>query len=181
MNFTSFMNTLTKMDVSSKIIESVTTKDTLGRVLRLQLVAEQLVESWVCGATNSESIFGTNDTRVLIEASKKIEIANNLNLPIEISNILKKLNKLRNDFAHNHSINGIPDNIIASMEANLANRLGGNMVSLKNTYIDVDYNGDGNISRIVYSDNETTNDSKLSIITLCAMRLLIESAQSIAK
>ncbi|WP_241647300.1 hypothetical protein [Rosenbergiella metrosideri] len=95
------MDSLQNKDISKPLIKAVDTDDIVGAVLRIHLIAELLIDSWISARTSCPNIFGSNKKdRILIECSKKISIAERLGLPGNVCKVISKINTIRNDFAH---------------------------------------------------------------------------------
>lgn len=101
MNASIFMERISNKVLAEPLIKIVDTEDIVGVVLRFHLLTELLIDSWICAKTSCAGLFGTeDDDRLLIECSNKIKMAENLGLPKEICSLVRKINKVRNDFAH---------------------------------------------------------------------------------
>lgn len=83
--------------VAGKIIEAAETEDVLGCVLRMHLVSEYFLASFIdCSASKDmKSFLGSSKY-----FSDKLRIAVALGLPIPFANVLRQINKMRNQLAH---------------------------------------------------------------------------------
>jgi len=166
MNANIFMNRVNESDIINSIIKVIDTEDLVGAVLRVHLISELLIDSWICARTDCNELFGTReDDRLQIECSKKISLARNLGLPKEICTLLKKLNKVRNDFAHKIESSDIDDKDMLSLidlTKNLSSKLN-NGFSIKTTT--AFYRKDGSLICEIHIDESSEfNKFKLIIV-----------------
>lgn len=103
------------------LFDAITTDDLLGTVLRIHLACEQLVEFWIFSAVNNENIFNEDNGRLSVNFYSKLVIANNLGLPSTLFNVIKKINHIRNKFAHRNTNISISESDFISMIDNLNN------------------------------------------------------------
>ena len=76
-----------------------TTSDELGSVLRAHFCLEEFLDVWCNTITNVKDFLDIG----FIGFDKKLLIAKKLGLPDELTVVLKKFNKLRNNYAHDSS------------------------------------------------------------------------------
>ncbi|MBN6528556.1 hypothetical protein JZM32_11155 [Acinetobacter pittii] len=76
-----------------------TTSDELGSVLRAHFCLEEFLDVWCNTITNVKDFLDIG----FIGFDKKLLIAKKLGLPDELSVVLKKFNKLRNNYTHDSS------------------------------------------------------------------------------
>lgn len=116
------MSPILRCDLASIFYKIVNADDDLGATLRVHLIAEQIIDAWICAACNQEKLLkykeGANETNINISFSNKLKMASSLNLPKPIFNALNSINKLRNKFAHDisHSTISISDIEINKLE-----------------------------------------------------------------
>ncbi|AUV26652.1 hypothetical protein HV265_08775 [Citrobacter sp. RHBSTW-00678] len=179
MNFYVFMNVAQFDVVPDSMIQIMSTTDNIGAVLRSHLICEQLAEAWVCGICNNENVFGTADDRVKIECNAKLKVARNLGLPIPLYNAMKRLNTLRNLFAHTHQAD-ISDNVIASITDNIRSMSPDRtLVGLADPEIEI-YDEDGSVQgRHLFSSTATPGRIKLAVLTAEIIRHTVQKAQEI--
>lgn len=120
MNARIFMDYCHTIDVSSLLLRATLSDDDIGTALRLHLFCERMVEAWICACSDCPELFGSDRHKVLIECNAKIAMAGNLGIPSELIKALKTFNSLRNDLAHNLSIQEIQDSRIQSLKDTLS-------------------------------------------------------------
>lgn len=119
MNAKIFMDYCYAIDVPALVAKAAQSDDDTGTALRLHLLCERMVEAWICACSDCPELFGSERNRVLIECNAKIAMAGNLGIPSELIKALKTFNSLRNDLAHNPSLQEIPDSRIQSLKDTL--------------------------------------------------------------
>ncbi|HHA2284403.1 TPA: hypothetical protein ACOEAZ_000446 [Enterobacter asburiae] len=115
MNARIFLEHCYAIDVPSLLIKAALSDDDVATALRLHLLCERMVEAWICARCDCVNTFGNDKNKVRIECDAKIAMAGNLGIPSELVKTLKTFNSLRNDLAHNPSIQVIPNSRIQSM------------------------------------------------------------------
>ncbi|MDA5609172.1 hypothetical protein [Pasteurella multocida] len=102
-------------DLVKFINDALITKDTIGSVLRMHLLCEKIIETYICAICNQANLFGNQEkTSIIIECDKKLSMAKNLGLHNTIYNLLKNINSIRNNLAHNILSDPLPNNRIES-------------------------------------------------------------------
>ncbi|MDU3913790.1 hypothetical protein [Kluyvera ascorbata] len=179
MNIYVFMN-VAKFDiVPGSMIQIMSTTDNIGAVLRSHLICEQLAEAWVCGVCNNENVFGSDEDRVRIECDAKLKIARNLGLPVPLYNAMKRLNTLRNLFAHTHQTD-IDDSVITSIADNIRNMTEDRtLIGMRDPEIQI-YGEDGSVATdYLFSSPGTPNRLKLGVLAAEIIRHTIQKAVDI--
>ncbi|WGE51477.1 hypothetical protein NYR68_03585 [Actinobacillus equuli subsp. haemolyticus] len=107
---TEILNELSPLSSSKKnpepwhvLIKAVNTTDIIGTVLRLHLVLEKTIETYVCIITNQKNLFGfssVDNEKFIIECSTKLKMAKAIGLPSKLYKASSKINKIRNEIAH---------------------------------------------------------------------------------
>ncbi|MDX7988643.1 hypothetical protein FE392_15105 [Xenorhabdus sp. 12] len=145
-------------------MQAILTDDVIGSVLRIHLMCEQILESWICAACNQKDFFGDGDKRrIRINFETKLNIARNVGLPEPLYNSIQIINRIRNTIAHNHECKEIPsDKIIALVNFLDSYRLdipAGKHSSEMDMQV---FNEDGSVKgSYSFSDPETPNQIKL--------------------
>lgn len=115
MNKQMFVDKANEIEIPKLMIQAIITEDDIGAVLRIHLLCEQLAEAWICAACDADNFFGEGDYSVRINCSDKFKLARNLGLPASIYSCLRIINKIRNDVAHKHNFDLIPQSSIDSL------------------------------------------------------------------
>lgn len=159
-----FADHFTSVDSSNMLLKAVLTDDDLSATLRLHLIGERLVESWICAVCSAPTLFSDTKDPVNIESIAKINMAMNMGFPEEIGRAFKVLNSLRNDVAHNPLKSSIPDSRIQSFSAMTNNYLvkSGKTTLDKRKGVIRDENGE--ITEIITMDSDCPNRLKLCFI-----------------
>ena len=119
MNSRIFMDYYHEIDFPSLFARAVESDDDVGTTLRIHLLCERMVEAWICACCDCQDLFGRDKNKLLIECNTKISMAGNLGIPPELMKSLKTINSMRNDLAHNPSIQSIADSRIQSLKDTL--------------------------------------------------------------
>lgn len=119
MNARIFMDYYHEIDFPSLFARAVESDDDVGTTLRIHLLCERMVEAWICACCDCQDLFGRDKNKLLIECNTKISMAGNLGIPPELMKSLKTINSMRNDLAHNPSIQSIADSRIQSLKDTL--------------------------------------------------------------
>lgn len=160
-----FMNYYTEIDVNDLILKAVNVDDDVGTTLRLHLLSERLIESWICACCNNDGLFGKDKSRVLVDCSAKIEMSINLGLPENLGKALKVLNSLRNDIAHNPTKNTIPDSRIQSIAEITDNLLRlSSETTLSKRYVTVNDECGDEVITVTMDSDKSQNRLKLCLI-----------------
>ncbi|HGG9147531.1 TPA: hypothetical protein ACJJYF_001024 [Enterobacter cloacae] len=176
MNARIFMDYCHAIDVPSLLSRATMSDDDTGTALRLHLLCERMVEAWICSCCDSTELFGSDRNKVRIECDAKIAMAGNLGIPPELVKTLKTFNSLRNDLAHNPSIQEIPNSRIQSMKDSLSGYLAKleDEEPLEKTRIGF-LDADGKtIKEDSFDSTETPNRLKLCLIFIKIMKCLFK-------
>lgn len=174
-----FMDYYTAIDVNDLFLKAATIDDDVGTTLRLHLLSERLIESWICACCNNPGLFGEGKNRVLVECSAKIEMAINLGLPENLGKAFKVLNSLRNDIAHNPTKHSIPDSRIQSFAEKTDNHLRlSSEETLSKRYVTVnDQHGD-EVTTVTLDSDGSQNRLKLCLIFSVLMQEMVRFVAS---
>ncbi|HAG0017688.1 TPA: hypothetical protein G8O67_005080 [Salmonella enterica] len=115
MNVFIFANHLTSININDLYLKAMLMDDDIGTTLRLHLISERVVESWICASCGYDSVFVNKKNPVKMDAIDKINMAINMGFPAGAGRALQVLNALRNDIAHNPLKSSIPDSRIQSL------------------------------------------------------------------
>lgn len=170
MNTQIFTNLVGELGLPGMTLQTAFTEDDIGAILRIHLMTEKLVESWICAACNQADFFGKGEDRIKIDYDEKIKIAKNLSFPSALYNALKTINKIRNDAAHLHNFSGIPNNKIDSLKDTLNGyRLNEYKGDKHSDEMPMElYNSDGSIKG-TYSMNSSETPNRLKLFLLFMM------------
>ncbi|EBQ7118747.1 hypothetical protein ACFERN_002163 [Salmonella enterica] len=159
-----FADHFTSIDSSNMLLKAVLTDDDLSATLRLHLISEKLIESWICAVCGSSSLFVNTKFPVQIETFSKINMAINMGFPEEIGRAFLVLNSLRNDVAHNPLKSSIPDSRIQSFAAMTNNYLVASGLKTLDTRTAIIRDEDGKITETITMDSGCQNRLKLCFI-----------------
>lgn len=174
-----FMNYYTAIDVNDLFLKAETIDDDVGTTLRLHLLSERLIESWICACCSNSGLFGKDKNRVLVECSAKIEMAINLGLPENLGKALKVLNSLRNDIAHNPAKHSIPDSRIQSFAEKTENHLRiSSDATLAKRYVTVNDQHGNEVATITMDSDSSKNRLKLCLIFSTLMQEMMKFVAS---
>lgn len=171
-----FMDYCNSIDISNLFAKAATTDDDIGTTLRLHLLCERMVEAWICACCNCPDLFGTDKNKVLIECNTKIKMAENLGIPPELIKPIKTINSMRNDLAHNPTIQTISDPRIQSLRDTLAEYFKHHPVgpSLDDCKVGV-FDSNGDLSEEVSLDSDSSkNRTKLVLLFSKLMQFLLK-------
>ncbi|UOO89137.1 hypothetical protein LVJ82_17100 [Vitreoscilla massiliensis] len=101
MNTDIFNNRITSNQFAKAVTKQLETIDDLSAFLVFHLSCEYLIESFiynVCGI--EEFLYNQSKRKNIIMFNAKLEIAENLGLPIELKKAIGKFNALRNNISH---------------------------------------------------------------------------------
>ncbi|EOD1046651.1 hypothetical protein ACT555_004626 [Citrobacter amalonaticus] len=176
MNARIFMDYCHAIDVPSLLSRATLSDDDTGTALRLHLLCERMVEAWICSCCDCVELFGSDKNKVRIDCDAKIAMAGNLGIPSELVKTLKTFNSLRNDLAHNPSIEEIPNSRIQSMKDSLNSYLVKfpDEEPLEKTRVGFIGDDEKTISEHSFNSNETPNRLKLCLIFAKIMKLLFK-------
>lgn len=180
MNAKIFMTVFSEMALPDYVLKATLTEDVIGTVLRIHLICEQAAEAWICGVAGSEAVFGSGKDRVIIECDKKLKIAKNLGLPDQLFKAFKTINSLRNDIAHNHDKEDIPNSKIQSIKDSLNNyKIGSSHENLDDIPFNLFDESGGNPKEYFLWSDDMPNKLKLCALTMHLIsKLTITVAQS---
>ncbi|KAA5961010.1 MULTISPECIES: hypothetical protein [Pantoea] len=174
-----FMEYYTAIDVNDLLLKAATIDDDVGTTLRLHLISERLIESWICACCNNAGLFGQDKNRVLVECSAKIEMAINLGLPEHLGKAFKVLNSLRNDIAHNPIKNSIPDSRIQSFAEKTDNHIRlSSDVTLSKRYVTVNSPDGNEVATVTMASDSSQNRLKLCLIFSVLMQEMMKFVAS---
>jgi hypothetical protein len=77
-------------------------KDDVLIVLKIHLLAENLVDAWVCSFAGKVDFLNA-PVKLNFSFSQKLKLARNMGLPDELFKVVSEINKLRNKMAHDLS------------------------------------------------------------------------------
>jgi len=160
-----FMDIYGTREFAAATISVIDSDDDLTSVLKLHLLTERLLEAWICGRTEVDVFSSEGEPRCELPYSSKLSLAARLGFPLPAYNVLKKLNKMRNEFAHRLSASCISDNYLDSMLANTEMMpLGPDMITIKEMgYQRFTPTGDTKV-KYMYSEENTPSRIKLLLI-----------------
>ncbi|MDE9448174.1 hypothetical protein KKJ04_22405, partial [Xenorhabdus bovienii] len=61
-----FADQIGELNLPELSLQAVLTDDIIGSILRIHLMCEQLLESWICAACNQKNFFGNGKDRIRI-------------------------------------------------------------------------------------------------------------------
>ncbi len=153
----------------NRIINALDSDDIIGTVLRLHLMCEQALEARICAICNQENLFGKNSNEsFIIEFDTKAKMALALGLNKTLFNLIKKINKIRNEFAHT-SLEEIPCNYIDScweLTKNLANEFN---LELGDKFGVEILRKDGSKRKITFGDENLSLRDKFILVSIVAL------------
>lgn len=157
MNARIFMDYCNEIDIASLFSRAALSDDDLGTTLRLHLICERMVEAWICACYDCPELFGNDKNKVLIECNDKITMAGNLGIPPEMVKSLKTINSMRNDLAHNPSMQNILDSRIQSLKDTLTEYFERHPTTLnmKETKLDI-FDAEGQLTEEVSLESDTS-------------------------
>lgn len=176
-----FMDHCSGINISDLLIKATSIDDDIGTTLRVHLLCERLVESWICAHCSCLELFGTEKERVKIECDAKIALAANLGLPKQIAKTLKTINSLRNDIAHNSDKQEIPDARIQSMSASMGDYLLSVGEDINKAFVTINDAQGNEVETVTLSSDNSKNRLKLCLIfgqVISATLMLIVSRHS---
>lgn len=173
-----FMEHYNGVDVSSLLIKASTVDDDIGTTLRVHLLCERLIESWICAHCECQNLFGGDKDRVRVECDSKIAMAVNLGLPKQIAKTLKTINSLRNDIAHNSDKIGIPDARIQSMSTTMGEYLASIGENINEQSIMINNEDGSEIETVSLISDSTKSRLKLCLIFGLVMRAITKLVAS---
>ncbi|MEG5498271.1 hypothetical protein [Enterobacter bugandensis] len=176
MNARIFMDYCHAIDVPTLLSRATLSDDDTGTALRLHLLCERMVEAWICACCDCANLFGSDKNKVRIECDAKIAMAGNLGVPSELVKTLKTFNSLRNDLAHNPSIQEIPNSRIQSMKDSLNGYLAlfGDEITLEKTLVRIEGADGETIEQNAFNSTGTPNRLKLCLIFVKIMKCLLK-------
>ncbi|MCH9267717.1 hypothetical protein [Pantoea ananatis] len=159
-----YMNVFTSIELNDFIIKASQTEDTVGTVLRVHLVCEKMIEGWICGTIRVENFFIDDGKQIIIDCNTKIKLARNAGMPDSLCKAFKAINALRNDIAHNPTLQQIPDAKIESIRAHLDNHLAAKGKPLsENHYIKTSNSSSHELANVTFQSQEPSNKLKLCL------------------
>jgi hypothetical protein len=180
MNARIFMDYCHAVDIPLLLTKATLSDDDTGTALRLHLLCERMVEAWICACCDCADLFGSDKNKVRIDCDAKISMAGNLGIPSELVKTLKTFNSLRNDLAHNPSIQEISDSRIQSMKDTLNSYLNKyeDEIPLEETKICITHDNGTITNEAPFSDEEQKNRLKLCLIFVKLMKMLLRLVAS---
>ncbi|MDE1486771.1 hypothetical protein KKI90_10275 [Xenorhabdus bovienii] len=169
MNPQLFVNQIGELNLPELTLQAALIDDVIGSILRIHLVCEQLLESWICAACNQGDFFGDGNKRVRINFETKLNISRNVGLPAPLYNSIRIINKIRNEVAHDHYFKDIPNDKIR----NLVNFLDGYRLDCPTDKHSDEmpmkiFNEDGSV-KSSYSFNDPDTPNKIKLFTCFIM------------
>ncbi|MFE8048137.1 hypothetical protein [Brenneria goodwinii] len=179
MNIQSFINYYGTIGMAQPMIKIANSEDDLGVVLRIHLLCEKFLEAWICGITGHDNLFieapQTGDFKM--EFSQKLKMCQLTGLPESAYKSIKKINDIRNSFAHRLSVTAIQDSEIDSVHHHVG-RLAETYLSFPLSEFQMEtYDEDGQTKyRYELESRDTPNRAKLvclySALTMCLLSYL---------
>lgn len=108
-----FLSLGNERDMHLRVMALMENSDELGFILTIHLVCERVIETWIEATTNNRNLF--RDIKSL-SFSSKLQMAKNCEIPEYFHIFSKKLNILRNQFAHNLEKKSISNEDLKSLE-----------------------------------------------------------------
>lgn len=109
MNKEIFMKIAQKQNSQEEFLPLIKSEnDDLIIVLRVHLLAENLLDAWICSFAGNVD-FLSLPIELNFSFSQKLNLARNMGLPSELYAVINGINKLRNKMAHNLSKKKIED------------------------------------------------------------------------
>ncbi|MBQ4768311.1 hypothetical protein F9U42_14305 [Pectobacterium versatile] len=117
MKIQSFMNYYGSVGIALPMIKIANSEDDLGVVLRIHLLCEKFLEAWICGITGHDNLFSEapQSGDFQMEFFQKLKMCQLTGLPESAYKSIKKINDIRNSFAHRLSVTAIKDSEIDSV------------------------------------------------------------------
>ncbi|MCL6325000.1 hypothetical protein [Pectobacterium polaris] len=117
MNIQSFINHYGNIDIAPAMIAIARSEDDLGVVLRVHLLCEKFLEAWICGITGYDNLFveAPQSGDFNMEFFQKLKMCQLTGLPDNAYRAMKKINDVRNSFAHRISTRSIQNGDIDSI------------------------------------------------------------------
>ncbi|VVJ28262.1 hypothetical protein [Klebsiella variicola] len=100
-------------DMHLRVMAFMENSDELGFILTIHLVCERIVETWIEAASNNRNLF--HDIKSL-SFSAKLQMAKNCDIPEYFYIFSRKLNIVRNQFAHNLEKTSISNDDLRNLE-----------------------------------------------------------------
>lgn len=176
MNVFIFANHFTSINISDLYLKAMLMDDDIGTTLRLHLISERIVESWICASCGYDSVFVNKKNPVKIDAIEKINMAMNMGFPTGAGRAFQVLNALRNDIAHNPLKSSIPDSRIQSL-AEITNNylIDSGWKPLKDRKAEI-FDEKGNLQTTITIKSNCANRLKLCFIFSQILAVIIELA-----
>lgn len=186
MNPQIFMKIIGDTDITKAFLNMSENEDELGTVLRVHLLSERLLDAWVASTIGNEELFlNAPGDRLKFNPtfSLKLALAKKLGLHDGACTFLSRINKLRNNFAHQYDCGPLSESEVTIMtEAITSMPKNEKLINLNDVNFAI-FDDEG-VEKAVYAFSSQSTPNRIKLICMFAnlfARLTHEASIAIEK